>query len=294
MQKRVLLSVLSILLFVGVFYSEAFADQEWISDILLNPSRFWNTRVSVEGQVQTVTANPAGTTRGEYTILDDSGKNALIVRTDKLPPVGETFVVTGMILRDPENTAVTYMKEMKRAAPGMPNNMKILLFGGGLLFLILLIIFIVLLVKPKEKAVAVETVKPVAPAEPTLDKTTKIAPEPAAAAAIEDKTQVFMSLGADFIVDKGPDKDKEFTLHKQATTIGRAGSRKNDIELQDDTVSKEQATVVYDNTTKKFSLTNESATNPTMVNGNVTSGNVVLNNDDLIEMGKTVLKFKTD
>jgi len=153
MKKRVLLSVLAILLFSGVFSSEAFADQEWISDILLNPSRFWNTRVSVEGQVQTVTANPIGTTKGSYTILDDSGTQALVVRTDKLPPVGETYVVTGMILRDPVNTAVTYMKEMKRAAPGMPQNMKILLFGGGLLFLILLIIFIVLLVKPKEKAV---------------------------------------------------------------------------------------------------------------------------------------------
>jgi pSer/pThr/pTyr-binding forkhead associated (FHA) protein len=130
---------------------------------------------------------------------------------------------------------------------------------------------------------------------PDLGRTTKIPPSatmPAAAPSGGGRTQVFVSLGADIVVDKGPDKGKEFTLHKQVTSIGRPGSRKNDIELNDDTVSKEQSSVYYDGSKKEFSIANESMTNPTKVNGQSISGPIVLDNEAVIEMGRSVLRFR--
>jgi pSer/pThr/pTyr-binding forkhead associated (FHA) protein len=106
------------------------------------------------------------------------------------------------------------------------------------------------------------------------------------------KTQVFVNLGADIVVERGPDKGKEFALYQQVTTIGRVGTRKNDIELNDDTVSKEQAAIYYDNAKRLFSIVNESATNPTKVNGAVIASPTLLENGTLVELGRTVLVFR--
>jgi hypothetical protein len=253
--------------------------------------------VTVIGDIQSVTANPPGTTRGTYTVLDDSGPTPLSIQTKDLPPIGRTYSVTGVIIQDPTQANVPIMRELKRTSPGMTSTMKILLYGGGALFLILLIIFIVLLAKPK-KAVVQQTARPAPgpapppqPAAPDISKTTKIQTTDAAPPTA-DKTQVYMSLGADALVERGPDKGKEFAFHKQVTTIGRAGSRKNDIELSDDTVSKTQASVFYDNTVQQFSISNESTTNPTKVNGALLKEPVQLKDNDLIEMGKSSLRFK--
>lgn len=299
MKRKFGLFLTAVFLATGILVQDALADQVWISDILANPSRYWNMRVTVEGQVQSTTANPPGTTRGTYTLLDESGPNPLVIRTEDLPPLGKVFSVTGMITQDPANANVPIMREMKRQAPGMPMEMKILLIAGGALFLILFIIFLVLLMRPRTKVVTQPPTRPGAPTpstptpppSPDLDKTTKLGDVLEAPAAMPDKTQVFISLGADLVVEKGPDKGKEFTLHKQVTTIGRPGIRKNDIEMTDDTVSKEQASILYDNTNKQFSISNESTTNPTKINGHVIAEPVILNNDDLVEMGKSILKF---
>ncbi|MCX6562879.1 MAG: FHA domain-containing protein [Candidatus Aminicenantes bacterium] len=285
----------------------ASAEQVWINDILVNPARYWNRTVTVIGQVQAVKANPEGTTRGFYTILDDSCPNPITVRSNELPPLGKSYAVTGVIIQDPAAANVPILKEVSRSAPGMASTTLYLLIGAGVVFLVLLITFIVLLTKPK-KAAAPVTIRPrpqdtVRPGPrpvtlgPDLDKTTKLPTGPAApayAAPAPDKTQVFMSLGADLIIEKGPDKGKEFTLHKQVMTIGRPGARKNDVELADDTVSKDQASIFYDNTRKLFSIANESATNPTKVNGQIISGPTLIENGALIEMGRTIFRFKKD
>jgi hypothetical protein len=285
----------------------ASAEQIWINDILINPARYWNRTVTVIGRVQAVVANPEGTTRGFYTILDDSCPNPITVRSNELPPLGKSYAVTGLIIQDPAAANVPILKEVSRSAPGMANTTLYLLIGAGVVFLVLLITFIVLLTKPKKAAAPVtirprpqDTVRPgprpAAPG-PDPDKTTKLPTGPAApayAAPAPDKTQVFMSLGADLIIEKGPDKGKEFTLHKQVMTIGRPGARKNDVELADDTVSKDQASIFYDNTRKLFSIANESATNPTKVNGQIISGPTLIENGALIEMGRTIFRFKKD
>lgn len=295
MKKTAFVMLVAFVLMTGVCSANAFADQEWIRDILERKERYWNTTVTVEGQVLSVTADPPGTTRGTYQLQDESTKDTLSIQTNDLPAVGKNYSVTGMILQDPD-TSETYMKETTRTSAGFPPTMRILLIGGGILFLVLLIIFIVLLVKPKTKPEAQPTIRPTPRPDmpaPGPDKTTKMPPSEAPSPGPE-KTQVFVSLGAEISVEKGPDKGKEFTLHKQVMTIGRPGARKNDIELDDDTVSKEQASIYYDNTRKQFTIKNESTTNPTMVNKNLVTESIPLENGALIEMGKTVLKFKTE
>ncbi len=302
--------ILSLVFFVLSLLSAfpANAQQAWIVDILANPARHWNMTVTLTGQVQDVAANPAGTTRGTYTLLDESCPNPIVIRTDDLPPVGRTFVVTGIVIQDPASTD-PLLKELSRAEPGMTSTTLYLLGGLGVLFLGLFTVFLVLLVRPKKPAAA-ETLRPApqatvrpsprpapAPSSPPAPapmsgpwKTTKMPDAPADASAAPTKR--FTSLGADLVVEKGPDKGKEFPIHLESTTIGRAGARKNDVELSDDTVSKDQASVYYDHARKVFSIANESATNPTKVNGVHVTGPMVLEHNAVIEVGRTALRFK--
>jgi len=300
MRKSGLYALLAAMILPILLASSAAAAQVWIVDILANPARYWNMTVTLVGQVQNVAANPAGTTRGTYTLLDESCPNPITVRTNELPPVGKSYSVTGIIIQDPAAAGAPLLKEVSRSSPGMASTTLYILIGAGAVFLILLVVFIVMLSRPKQKAAAqAETIRPrpqdtIRPAVPPAayadpGKTTKI---PSGPAPLPDKTQVFMSLGADIIVEKGPDKGNEFPLHKQVMTIGRPGARKNDIELGDDTVSKDQASIYYDNARKTFSIANESATNPTKVNGQQISGPTLIEHDAVIEMGRTVLRFK--
>jgi len=300
MKKNFLFLLMTAIFILGILTNDAIARQEWISDILANPARHWNVTVTIVGQVQKVTANPPGTTRGTYTLLDDSSTTPIIIRTKDLPPIGKTYQVTGVVIQDPTQANVPIINEINRTTPGFPLWMKYLLIGGGSLFLVLLIIFIVLLVRPKGAARAPETIRPtVRPAAPPAPSVvepspTRKVPTTSPPYPEPDKTRAFLSLGAEIIIEKGPDKGQEFTLHKQVTTIGHAGVRKNDVELTDDTVSKEQASIFYDNTTKEFFVKNESITNPTQVNQKVVTGSAILKNNDAIEMGATVLRFRKD
>ena len=299
--------LVAVLGLVVLLPAAAMAQQAWIVDILANPSRNWNRTVTLVGQVQNVVANPVGTTRGTYTLLDESCPNPITVRTNDLPPVGKTFSVVGIVIQDP-TSAAPILKEVSRSSPGMSSTMLYLLIGAGVVFLGLLIVFIVLLTRGKQPVAAPvsetirprpqETIRPAArpmapppaPAPmPAADpsRTAKIPPAPAAA-----KTQMFMSLGADLVVERGPDKGREFPLHKQVTTIGRAGGRPNDVEVTDDTVSKDQASIYYDGARQTFSIANESGTNPTKVNGQQISGPTQVENGSVIEMGRTTLRFK--
>jgi hypothetical protein len=110
--------VLAVLGLVLLRPAAASAQQAWIADILANPARHVNLTVTLVGQVQDVVANPAGTTRGTYTLLDDSGPTPITVRTTDLPPVGRIFSVVGIVLQDPASIASTVpvLKEVSRSA----------------------------------------------------------------------------------------------------------------------------------------------------------------------------------
>lgn len=294
--RRVALALFLVAAFGEAGSPVSAADQVWISDILANPSRFWNTTVTVSGQVVGAVPEPVGTTRGTYTLVDESSASPIAVRTNELPPIGQVFTVSAVVIQDPAQADVPLLKELKRTSPGVSALLRVLLIAGGSLFLVLLVVFLVLLMRPPARqplprAMAEPAPRPPASPPPARDdfKTAKLqdAPEP-----ISDKTQVFMSLGAEMVVEKGPDKGREFPLHKQVTTIGRPGTRKNDIELTDSTVSKEQAAIYYDTVTNQFSVANQSSTNPTSVDKTVVSEPVVLQGDAVIDMGQTSLRFR--
>lgn len=157
MKKLSLCAVISILALTCVTAVQA-ADQEWIRDILERKDRYWNTEVTVVGQVVSVKADPEGTTRGTYQVRDESTKETLTVATNDLPPVGKTYSVKGMILQAPENASVPYLKEARRTSPGFSATMKLLLYGGVVLFLVLLIVFLALLLRPKAKGATAATI----------------------------------------------------------------------------------------------------------------------------------------
>jgi hypothetical protein len=287
-----------ILLVLTVFFAAAAQAQDvtLISDILTDKSRYWNTEVTVFGHVQTVAPVQSGSSRGTYTLLDDSGPTPLTIRTNDLPPVGKDFTVTGVIVQDSGQADAPIMKELSRAASGMPAATLALLLGAAALFLILLIVFVVLLAKPGKRPAAGPPPPPPAVPPPSmpppslppdLSRTTKLSAGEASAGAL-----VFVNLNADVVVERGPEKGKEFALTRKVTTIGRHGTRRNDVEIHDDTVSKEQASIHYDDIHRQFVVVNESATNPTRVNGVVIVAPTLLENGTLIEMGRTVLLFR--
>jgi pSer/pThr/pTyr-binding forkhead associated (FHA) protein len=270
----------------------SFAQDLFLVDILGHPERFYNRTVTLSGQVQSVQANPVGTERGQYAISDESTTNTLTVKTERLPKIGTTYKITGMLVADPAQGNVPILKEDSRSTPGSSTS-TIILVVAGIAFLGLLVLLLTVLSKSKKTPKNAPVIRPAthapAAASPDLNKTIRVVSGTEAAAS---KTQVYLNLGASIVVDKGPDVGKEFPLHTLVTAIGRPGARKNDIELNDGTVSKEQATIRYDNTKKEFTLINESQTNPTRVDQKEVSAPAAIADGAVIEIGKTVLRFK--
>jgi hypothetical protein len=269
------------------------AQDIFLRDIYAHPERYYNLPVTVSGTVQAVTANPTGTQRGQYTITDDSSTTPLTVKTERLPKIGETCRISGTLVADPARDNVPLLKEEKRSSSGSSST-TLLLALAGLALVALLIVLLRVLAKPKAGRAGAPVIKPVGkvPSAASSDLAKTIRVPPAAAVEAAAKTQVFLNLGAVLVVEKGADAGKEFPIHTLAAAIGRPGARKNDIELTDGTVSKEQATLRYDNTKKEFSLVNESQTNPTRVNQAEISAPTVIADGAVIEIGKTVLRFK--
>jgi pSer/pThr/pTyr-binding forkhead associated (FHA) protein len=268
----------------------ALAQDVFLRDAFSHPERYYNLTITVNGTVQAVQANPVGTQRGTYTVTDDSSTTALTVKTERLPKIGETYKIRGLFIADPARDNVPLLKEETRSSSGSSST-TIILIVAGLAFLALLVVLLTQMNKSKTGKSGAPVIKPApkAPAAPDLAKTMRVAPP---AQPAEAKTQVFLNLGASIIVDKGADAGKEFALHTLTAAIGRPGARKNDIELSDGTVSKEQATIRYDNTKKEFSIVNESQTNPTRVNQAEIAAPTVIADGAVIEVGKTVLRFK--
>lgn len=126
------------------------------------------------------------------------------------------------------------------------------------------------------------------PADPAADQATRfVPPKPVAPAAA---TTVFVDLGADLVVAEGPDAGKKFPLTKPRITLGRRGGRQNEVELSDQSVSREHAKIIYNPTDQTFNLINESVTNPARVNGTAVES-ALLQPNDMIQLGSTTVKF---
>jgi len=260
-----------------ILSAAAAAQDVYIDDILTRPERFYNRIVTLIGQVQSVATSQGGLSRGSYAIIDDSTTKALTVKTNSLPRKGKIYKITGRLIADPAQASVPVLMENERSSMGGSSITSAVLLIGGTALVILLAVFFVLLSKSGKLGKAGPAARPASAA---------------GASGAAGKTQVFLNLGASLVVEKGADQGKEFPLHTLATLIGRAGARKNEVELADETVSKIQATLRYDNTKKEFTLVNESATNPTTVNGQPVTEPTVVAVGSTIEIGKVVLRLK--
>lgn len=301
--------------------------QDWIADIKATPQRHMNREVTIEGQVMAAQPNPAGTTRGLYQVVDDPDNDpgGIWIRTRELPPVGQEFRVTGTViqLQQPPTPqagqgATIALDEISRSPAGRPGWLLPALVIAGVVVLVLLVMLVLTLTRDRQPAgaggagavgpTAIPTVRPSSPASqggppppPTAGPARTAEAEPTAAAGDRteavtssgDRTEVFRNLGATFAVTGGPDAGKEFPIGRPTTLIGRSGRRKNDVELTDTSVSREQAKIVYSDETGSFTLINESRTNPTKVDGSTVEARE-LTDEARIEMGKTTAELRRD
>lgn len=88
-----------------------------------------------------------------------------------------------------------------------------------------------------------------------------------------------------------PHRKEHWSLVPGGTTVGRAGSRRgNMVELADPTVSREHATIEYSDGVFVLRAESEGAT---WVNSDLVTNFRVLNDEDLIQIGQQLLRFRT-
>ncbi|MCK5220287.1 MAG: FHA domain-containing protein [Candidatus Aminicenantes bacterium] len=109
---------------------------------------------------------------------------------------------------------------------------------------------------------------------------------------VHDQPKVFNPVSALLVITNSKEKGKSFMITKEFTKIGRSGNRENDILIVDDTMSRQQATIIYDPAKDQFSLKNDSKSNPTILNKKIVSGSMILQHNDNLKMGKIRFVFK--
>ena len=92
--------------------------QTAIADLRAAPERWLNREVTVVGRVTAAAPNPAGTTRGFYTLLDDTDPAGVLVRSRDLPAIGREYAVTGTWILDPGTGAAMIDERDRRDAGG--------------------------------------------------------------------------------------------------------------------------------------------------------------------------------
>ena len=87
-----------------------------------------------------------------------------------------------------------------------------------------------------------------------------------------------------------PHRRQHWTLADTRILVGRPGKRSNHVELNDPTVSREHASIVY--AEGHFVISPDSA-HQVWVNTETVKGMQVLNDEDLIQIGQQLLRFRT-
>lgn len=88
-----------------------------------------------------------------------------------------------------------------------------------------------------------------------------------------------------------PYRDRQWGLGAEPVTIGRPGTRRNKVEMDDPTVSREHGTI--ENVGGAYYLRPESKSTPTFVNGESIEALRALADGDLIQIGQQVLRFRS-
>jgi hypothetical protein len=252
---------------------------------------------AVEVSINDISANPAGAALGPHPFQDDGRSGPASLRCQDLPALGRAEIMILAVLQvlGPGSSPETKGQERDDAGR-FSESTRNLLIGLGAVLLILIIVFIVLLLLPNKNVPARSkpdtAIKP--GTQPEAPKGEGAMPTVAISqpAPQGDVTQLLENPFAKLVVEQGPDQDLVFTISKNTSTIGRSGNRINDVVLTDNTVSKVQATLYFDPASGRFSIMNEGLKNPTKVNGAIVDQQALLGGGELIEMGKTALRFK--
>ncbi len=89
-----------------------------------------------------------------------------------------------------------------------------------------------------------------------------------------------------------PHQGTFWPLGEESVTVGRPGKRDNTISLLDKTVSREQATLTYQQ--GRFVLIPEAASSTSTVNGRPVEQKMVLRNGDLLAFGQQIVRFQSN
>lgn len=87
-----------------------------------------------------------------------------------------------------------------------------------------------------------------------------------------------------------PHRRQQWTLSQPRTTIGRAGLRENIVELDDPTVSRTHATIIQ---AEGHFIIQPDGSRPVWVNGEPVNTMAILGDEDLIQLGAQMLRFRS-
>lgn len=265
-----------------------------IGDINMAVQRYWNTEVIIEGQVVKADADPIGTTRGVFQLVDDTDRNPIRVETKELPAVGSMVRVRGVVQQDPQNVRYPLVREIERGRAGS-RFFLYLMIGSGLVALILvgILIYTLLHRPPPGPEPVVGRSGGGYPGPDPSDSDATVEYHRPRSAPVDDVTMTFEYWGYRFTVTEGPDQGKSVPIGTTPFFIGRAGSRQNHLELSDRTVSRTQATIRRHPKTHEFTLEAQGGTNETLVDGKPVQV-ATISEGTRIRVGATVIQFQRD
>ncbi len=87
-----------------------------------------------------------------------------------------------------------------------------------------------------------------------------------------------------------PHRRRQWTLGQPRTTIGRAGLRENIVELDDPTVSRTHATIIQ---AEGHYIIQPDGARPVWVNGDPVNTMAILGDEDLVQLGSQMLRFRS-
>lgn len=278
-----------------------------VGDVNAFVSRYWNREIVVEGQVATVQADPVGTARGTYLLLDDSDRNGIRVQSKVLPAPGEVVRLTGLVVQDPQNATLALLQERHRGQLGNPLFLYLMIASGALATVLVGVLIYTLARRSAPVAAqAAPMWAPPAPPEPVhagagaaagashrrppMDDVTASF---RTASAEDDMTVTFQYWGYGLEVVEGPDQGRKVQIGVSPFYIGRAGGRSNHLELSDRTVSRSQCAIRHNGRNGHFTLEHQGGTNSTYVDGSPVQA-LSLEDGLRFRMGSTVVSFVRD
>ena len=272
-----------------------------VRDILKNPEDWVNKTVVLRGEVLNVQAATVVGVRGYYVLMDSSDQFIKVV-AEKLPAPGEKLIVTGVATYDTveqapfiRQTSASPLLSSTAALPSKKGPSLLIILLIAVIVVIITAILYVLLKKPHQVTapstsparVGIQGKDSIGTAGTSTDaKTRQVSVAEVERQVGGMRTKQVPSLLAELLIMSGGMAGKSFPLGSE-TIIGRI---RGDIILNDSSVSKEHAKVIF--LGNKYAVENLSQTNPIILNGEKVQAQRELKNGDELIVGLIRLQFK--